>query len=163
MDFTLQLDKGMRELSKNGAFLTAKGDAGVNTMTISWGFVGQMWNKPHFITVVRPQRHTNDVLESGADSFTVSIPFDGQLKEALTVCGTKSGRDMDKGTVVSFTPAKTVASPIVAGCGLYYECKITMVQKLDVNLLPPEAAQRFYKDDFHFMYFGEIMECYTAS
>ena len=162
MDFTLLMDKGMRELSSNGAFLTVMGNAGVNTMTISWGFVGFMWNKPHFITVVRPQRYTKDILDSGADSFTISIPFDGRLKEALSVCGTKSGRDIDKGTVAKFAPAQTVASPVVAECGLYYECKINTSQPLDGNLLMPEIAQKFYKDDFHYMYFGEIVECYTG-
>ena len=162
MDFTLQLEKGMRELSSNGAFLTVTGNAGTNTMTISWGFVGFMWAKPHFITVVRPQRHTKDILDSGANSFTVSIPFDGHLKDALGICGTKSGRDIDKSTVVKFTPARTVASPIVAECGLYYECKINLSQPLDGNLLMPEIAKEFYKDDFHFMYFGEIVECYAG-
>jgi len=163
MDFTLQLEKGMRELSSNGAFLTVKGDAGINTMTISWGFVGYMWNKPHFVTVVRPQRYTKDVLDSGADSFTISIPFDGHLKEALLVCGTKSGRDIDKSKVVKFAPARTTTSPIVAECGLYYECKINMSQPLDNNLLIPEIVQKFYKDDFHFMYFGEIVGCYQGN
>ena len=162
MDFTLQLEKGMQELSSKGAFLTVKGNDGVNTMTISWGFVGFMWNKPQFITVVRPQRYTKQVLDSGADSFTVSIPFDGNLKEQLAVCGTKSGRDIDKSTVVEFVPAKNVASPIVAQCGLYYECKINTSQQLDGNLLLPNIAEKFYKDDFHIMYFGEIVECYTG-
>ena len=162
MDFTLQMGKGMAELSSKGAFLTARGDAGVNTMTISWGFVGFIWHKPHFITVVRPQRYTNDILESNADSFTVSIPFDGQLKEALAICGTQSGRDIDKGKIVKFMPAKAVASPIVDGCGLYYECKINMAQHMDIGLLMPELAQKFYKDDTHIMYFGEIVECYAG-
>ena len=162
MDFTLLLEKGMSDLSSNGAFLTVKGGAGVNTMTISWGFVGFMWNKPQFITVVRPQRYTKDILDSGADCFTISIPFDGHLKEALSVCGTKSGRDIDKGTVVKFAPARAVASPIVTECGLYYECKINMSQQLDGKLLIPEIVQQFYNDDFHYLYFGEIVECYAG-
>ena len=162
MDFTLLMDKGMAELSSKGAFLTARGEAGVNTMTISWGFVGFMWHKPHFITVVRPQRYTKAILDSAADSFTISIPFDGQLKEALSVCGTQSGRDIDKSTVVNFVPARTVASPIVAECGLYYECKIDMAQPMNGSLMTPANVQKFYKDDFHIMYFGEIVECYAG-
>ena len=158
-DFTLLMDKGMRNLSSKGAFLTVKGNDGVNTMTISWGFVGFMWAKPHFITVVRPQRFTEQILRA-ADSFTVSIPFDGQLKEELAVCGTQSGRDIDKSSVVRFIPAKTVASPVVAGCGLYYECKIDLRQQFDGSCMLPEIARQFYKDDFHFMYFGEITDCY---
>jgi len=159
-DFTLQMDKGMRELSTNGAFLTVRGNNGTNTMTISWGFMGFMWNKPHFITVVRPQRYTKQLLDSGADSFTISIPFDGQLREELSVCGTKSGRDMDKGQIVHFAPAKTVASPVVEGCGLYYECVISMAQQFDPRQMPPTVRQ-WYKEDYHFMFFGEIKDCYS--
>jgi flavin reductase (DIM6/NTAB) family NADH-FMN oxidoreductase RutF len=158
-DFTLKMDQGMRELSAHGAFLTAKSAVGVNTMTISWGFVGFVWAKPHFITVVRPQRYTKEILDGGADSFTVSIPFGEALKEELTVCGTKSGRDIDKSTIVRFVPAKAVDSPVVEGCGLYYECKINQVQPLDGALMPPEVA-KFYDGDYHIMYFGELAECY---
>jgi flavin reductase (DIM6/NTAB) family NADH-FMN oxidoreductase RutF len=99
-------------------------------------------------------------LDSGADSFTVSFPFNGHLKEALSVCGIKSGRDIDKGTVVNFIPAKSVASPIVEGCGLYYECRINLSQQVNGINLPQDIIRQFYKDDFHFMYFGEIVECY---
>ena len=160
VDFTWQMDKGMRELSTNGAFLTVHGADGTNTMTISWGFIGFMWDKPHFITVVRPQRYTKRLLDSGADSFTVSIPFDGQLKNELSICGTKSGRDIDKSQIVHFIPAKSVASPVVEGCGLYYECGISMTQQLDPNRMPP-AVRKWYKEDFHFMFFGEIVDCYS--
>ena len=31
---------------------------GVNTMTISWGYIGFSWNKPYFVAMVRPQRYT---------------------------------------------------------------------------------------------------------
>ena len=159
LDFTYNMGKGMGELSSKGAFLTVNGDAGTNTMTISWGFVGFMWGKPHFITVVRPQRYTKQILDSNADSFTISIPFDGKLKEALDICGTKSGRDIDKSKVVEFIPSHSVASPVVAGCDLYYECKISTTQPLDGALLPA-ALQKFYENDFHHLYIGEIVECY---
>ena len=161
-DFTLCMEQGMRELTTNGAFLTAAGKGVTNTMTISWGFVGFMWEKPQFITVVRPQRYTKQILDSGADSFTISIPFDGHLREALSVCGAKSGRDIDKGAVVKFLPGKSVSSPVVDECGLYYECRINLSQQFDGALLPSEIARQFYKDDYHFMYFGEIVDCYTS-
>ena len=160
VDFTYKLEKGMKELSTKGAFLTVEGGGVTNTMTISWGFVGFMWQRPVFITVVRPQRYTKDVFDSGADSFTISVPFDGKLKEELGICGTQSGRDIDKSKVVKFVPAKAVKSAVVDGCDLYYECRIYTVQPLDGGLLPPEIVKKFYEDDFHFLYMGEIVECY---
>ena len=161
-DFTLCMEQGMRELTTNGAFLTVASKGAINTMTISWGFIGFMWGKPQFITVIRPQRYTKQLLDSGADSFTVSIPFDGNLKEALSICGTKSGRDIDKSAIVSFIPGRSVKSPVVEGCGLYYECRINLSQQLDGTLLPLDIKRQNYKDDYHFMCFGEITDCYTC-
>jgi len=160
IDFTYRLEQGMRELTSTGAFLTVKSAEKINTMTVSWGFAGFMWNKPHFITVVRPQRYTNEFFVNGADCFTVSIPFGGALKDELNICGTKSGRDIDKSKVVNFVPGKVLDCPVVEGCGLYYECKINLAQQMEGSLLADAVVKQFYKNDFHFMYFGEIVEIY---
>ncbi|MCL2709111.1 MAG: flavin reductase family protein [Defluviitaleaceae bacterium] len=159
-DFTLALEKGMREFSTHGGFLSVRGPSGPNAMTVSWGFVGFMWNKPQFITVVRPQRYTNELLVAGADSFTVSVPFGGALREELNVCGTESGRSIDKSKIVKFERAKSVECPIVGGCSLYYECKINLAQQMEATLLKQSIVKQFYQNDFHFMYIGEIVECY---
>jgi flavin reductase (DIM6/NTAB) family NADH-FMN oxidoreductase RutF len=157
MDFTCGLESGLKELSAHGAFLTAASDEGVNTMTVSWGFVGFMWQAPHFITVVRPDRFTRRILDR-ADSFTVSVPFGNTLVKELKICGFQSGRDIDKSKVVTFAPARRVTSPVVAGCNLYYECERVTAQPLDGDKLPPNIVKTFYKDDFHIMYFGKIVD-----
>ena len=155
-----KFEVAMQELTKRGAFLTtADIDGKFNTMTISWGFIGFMWNKPQFIAVVRPQRYTKEILDNG-DSFTVSIPLDDSLKEQLAICGTKSGRDILKEEVVKMIPSKSVASPIIDGCHQYCECKIKLVQPINGEALPKEIADGFYKDDFHIMYVGEVIEWY---
>ena len=161
-DFTFMLEQGMRAFSTKGGFLTVKCRDQVNTMTISWGFIGFMWGNPHFIAVVRPQRYTNELLAQGVDCFTVSTPLDGALSEELSICGTKSGRDIDKRKVVTFIPGKAVDCPVVEGCGLYYECKINLAQQMDGSLLADNILKQFYQDDYHFMYIGEIVEIYTA-
>ena len=162
VNFTQNLEKAMQEFSSHGGFLTVKGDKGVNTMTVSWGFIGFMWEKPQFITVVRPQRYTKDILDSNADCFSISIPFGNKLKEELIICGTQSGRDIDKSKVVNFIPPQTISSPVVADCDLYYECRINTTQIIDVKLLPPNIAKTFYDNDFHHYYIGEIVDCYGA-
>jgi len=159
MEFYKNLEDSMKHLTSKGAFLTVKAaDGAVNTMTISWGFIGYMWNKPQFITVVRPQRHTKTLLDSAVD-FTISVPF-GNLVDELKICGTKSGRDIDKAQVVNFIPAKTTASPVVDGCGAYYECKINYKDGFDKAFIPTEVIEKFYKDDYHEVFMGEILECY---
>ena len=159
MKFNENLDKMMEHFSKTGGFLTVK-DAGgrVNTMTISWGFTGIIWSKPHFITVVRPQRFTYDLIKT-AGSFTLSVPFDG-LRDELRICGVESGKDIDKSKVVKFADAKSVESPIVAGCDFYYECKIKYTDKLHGGKMPKSVDEAHYKGDWHDFFIGEIVEAY---
>jgi flavin reductase (DIM6/NTAB) family NADH-FMN oxidoreductase RutF len=150
----------MKRFTEKGGFLTAKAGETVNTMAISWGFIGRMWYKPQFIAVVRPQRHTKPIMDKAAD-FTVSIPFDA-LEEELKICGTQSGRDIDKSKVVTFIPAKSTVSPIIKGCGAYFECKINYIDKFDEAAIPLEIIETHYKTkDFHAIYMGEIVEYYT--
>ena len=159
MNFTENLGSSLKNLTEKGAFLSVKSPEGINTMTIAWGFAGMIWQKPYFIALVRPQRYTKKILEK-ANSFTVSVPEPGAMDEQLKVCGSKSGRDINKAEIVEFAASKSVESPIVKGCKSYYECKISMVQRLDGSLIPEEVKKQFYSDDYHFMYFGEITECY---
>jgi len=158
MEFYKNLEPAMQHLTSKGAFLTVNDGKITNTMTISWGFAGVMWGIPCFMVMVRPQRYTREIIEN-ADSFTVSIPF-GTLSEALNICGTKSGRDINKHNVVRFVPSKTVSSPIVSGCDAYYECKIIYRDKFEGALIPDHFKKQIYTDDFHLFYFGEIVDCY---
>ena len=87
-------EKVIEQLPK-GALLTVKSKDKLNTMTIGWATLGRVWNKPIMTVLVRFSRFTHDII-SDSDSFTVSFSFDGSLKQAIGVCGEKSGRDMDK-------------------------------------------------------------------
>ena len=156
--FYEKLDEMMKYYAKAGGFLTVKSGGEVNTMTVAWGFVGYMWNKPHFICVVRPQRHTFGIIEK-AESFTISVPF-GDMAEELKICGVKSGRDINKAEVVKFVPAKTVESPIVEGCARYFECVVNYKDAFKGELLPEAIRKANYTDDFHHFYIGEIVEVY---
>jgi len=160
MKFYENLDEVMKHLTDKGAFLTVKAaDGAVNTMTISWGFIGYMWYKPQFIVVVRPQRHTKTLLDSAVD-FTVSVPF-GVLVDELKICGTKSGRDINKAEAVNFISAKMTDSPIVDGCAAYYECKINYKDRFDKAFLPKEIIEKVYNAaDYHEVFMGEIVESY---
>lgn len=65
-----------------------------NAMTVSWGQVGVLWNKPIFTVYVRPTRHTYSLLEK-TDIATLSF-FDERVKKTLSYFGRTSGRDEDK-------------------------------------------------------------------
>ncbi|ATW27089.1 flavin reductase family protein [Candidatus Formimonas warabiya] len=162
VDFIKGLEKALEHLPKQGAFLTVKDQDRINTMTIGWGSVGFMWQKPVFMALVRKSRYTYQLIDH-ADSFTVSIPYEKEMKKALTICGTISGRDRDKckEAGISFIPSIAVGSPVIADCRQYYECKIVYKQEMNPEMLMPQIQKAMYADnDYHTLYFGEIVACY---
>lgn len=160
--FTEHLEIGMEFLHTKGAFLTVKSGDKVNTMTISWGNIGFEWNRPIFTVLVRKSRYTYDFMEK-SDNFTVSIPLSVDLKNALAICGSKSGRDIDKFKECNLTleKSKAVETPIIGDCELHYECKIVYKQEMNPVLLSKDIVESSYKtDDYHTIYYGEIVETY---
>ncbi|MEN6411457.1 MAG: flavin reductase family protein [Veillonellales bacterium] len=144
-----------------GAFLTTIGDGKVNTMTIGWGSIGFLWRKPVFTVMVRHSRYTYQLIEK-SNEFTVSIPLK-DMKAALSLCGSKSGRDMDKLAAAGLTtkPGQKLLTPVIADCGLTYECKIIYKQTMSRDNLDDEIQQQCYNDgDYHTLYFGEIVASY---
>lgn len=162
MDFTKNLEKNMEFLHKKGAFLTTKVADETNTMTISWGSIGFIWGKPMFTALIRKSRHTYGLIEK-AGEFTVSIPLNDNMKKELALCGTKSGRDMDKikESNLQLEEGKTVSTPVVKGCGVHFECKVVYKQPMSPNLLDESVDKSSYESkDYHTIYFGEIVDCY---
>ena len=150
-------------LDKNGVFLTVAGEP-ANTMTVGWATIGSSWHKPIVMVLVRPQRHTFSLMEQ-AEDFTVSIPTKNPLKAELAFAGTKSGRDFNKfeGHGLTAVPAQKVKAPIVAECGLHLECRIVHQQMLTGDEMSDDVNDHSYPQrDYHKMYFGEIVACYTT-
>lgn len=153
----------LKQLQK-GAFLTVKEGNKVNTMTIAWGSIGFIWNKPVFTTLVRYSRYTYELIDK-ADNFTVSFPVNNNLKKELAFCGTKSGRDYDKVRECNLTLAGSdkVASPVIDGCSLHIECKIVYKHGMEKeNLCDEIRGSAYANDDYHVMYFGEIIKAYIT-
>jgi len=154
--------KELLEQLQKGAFLTVREGDRVNTMTIAWGSLGFMWAKPVFIAMVRYSRYTHELI-SNAEDFTISLPLKGQLKQELSTCGTKSGRDIDKIKVCNLTlkEGESVKSPVIDECDLHIECKIVYKHELDEKQLSQEVKDRAYpKGDYHVLYYGEILKMY---
>lgn len=150
-------------LSKGRAFLTSGKDA-PNTMTIGWGSIGYMWNRPVFIAVVRPQRHTHGIMLKESE-FTVSIPTKNDLSAALAFAGTASGRDGNKfeGHGITASPSQHVSCPIIKECGLHFECKTRLIQDMTGDRMDESVIARSYPArDFHTIFIGEIVSCYTT-
>lgn len=145
-----------------GAFLTVKEGDKLNTMTIGWGSIGYVWAKPTLMVMVRYSRYTHGLIEKAQD-FSVSVPAMGELKKTLAIVGTKSGRDMDKFQECDITAqqARCIESPVIKECDLIFECRLLFKQAMEPEALDQNIRDKFYSDnDFHIMYYGEILACY---
>ena len=140
-----------------GAFLTVRHGGRDNVMTIGWGTIGVIWGQPIFSVLVRPSRFTFGLLEASGE-FTVSIPLT-DMSKALAVCGSKSGRDIDKFAAAGLQklPGVKIATPVIAGAGLHYECKVVFKQPMNPAPLDSNLNAAFYSNgDYHTLYFGQI-------
>ncbi|TCT15543.1 flavin reductase (DIM6/NTAB) family NADH-FMN oxidoreductase RutF [Natranaerovirga pectinivora] len=158
-----ELSKEALEQLSKGAFLNVKGEDKENTMTIAWGTTGFIWGKPIFVVAVRYSRYTYDLINK-SNEFTVSIPLNGQLKKELGVCGKESGRDKDKFKECNLTPVKgkNVASSMIEECDLHYECKVVYKQAMEPSAVDSAIDEKFYSNNnYHVMFYGEIVGCYT--
>ncbi|OGI05140.1 MAG: flavin reductase [Candidatus Melainabacteria bacterium GWF2_32_7] len=160
-----QLSKEMLDQLMKGAFLTVKDNNGnLNTMTIAWGSLGYMWRRPIFMVMVRYSRYTHKLIEN-TNEFTVSFPLSDQLKKELGVCGTKSGREINKFEVCNLTPEKAqkISTPIIGECDLHLECKIVYKHPLNSQFIMSGEIEEIYgaEKDYHVLYYGEILACYV--
>ncbi|MCE9612807.1 MAG: flavin reductase [Lentisphaerae bacterium] len=129
-----------------------------NTMTVSWGSLGTIWNKPFAQVVVRPSRYTREFLEQ-FPTFTLSA-FPSQHREALKLLGTKSGRDGDKIAESGLTPcaSQSVAAPSFEEASLVIECRKMYWQDMDAtHFIDPAIATNYPRNDYHRIYWGEIL------
>lgn len=159
--FNEELGTALTSMAKGGAFLTVSDGERTNTMTIGWGYVGFQWQMPVFVALVRQSRYTYEILKN-ATEFTVSIPVLGTMKDALRICGTKSGRDINKFQEAALTlkPGTSTSVPVIAGCGTYMECRIVYRQEMDPSQLDATLDATHYAQknhDYHALFFGEIL------
>jgi flavin reductase (DIM6/NTAB) family NADH-FMN oxidoreductase RutF len=144
-------------IGQDWMLITAGNSTAFNTMTASWGGLGELWNKQVAFIFVRPQRYTFEFLER-EDYFTLSF-YDESYRDALTICGTKSGRDTDKVKEAGLTPLPTPYGIAFGEARLIIECR-----KIYGDFFHHEAfvdttiADNIYPQaDFHKMYVGEIV------
>ena len=127
-----------------------------NTMTASWGGLGVLWGKPVATVYIRPQRYTLEFVER-EERFTLSF-FGEEYRKALTLCGTKSGREIDKIKECSFTVETENGAPYFAEAELVLVCRKAYWQDMDpTHFLDPELDAKWYPErDYHRIFIGEI-------
>jgi len=160
---------------KKGVLLTTKADGKVNTMMISWGTLGIEWGRPIFTTFVREHRFTKGQLDKSS-VFTINIPMGEWDKKKITsICGSKSGFDVDKIKEAGLTTVDgvDVDVPAIKELPLTLECKVIYKRMQDKKLMPDDVIEREYPQevpgtfhgsnrDFHTAYYGEIVKAYIV-
>jgi flavin reductase (DIM6/NTAB) family NADH-FMN oxidoreductase RutF len=132
-----------------------------NTMTASWGLLGVLWRKNVGVCFVRDSRYTFDFMNK-AEIYSLSF-FNEAERDALSLLGTKSGRDMDKVTASGLTPVVFETGPGAGGIGFREAVETFVCRKIytdDIKpelFLSPDIAAHYPEKDYHRMYVGEIL------
>ena len=150
-------DNFIKAIADEYMLITAGDENGYNMMTASWGFAGEIWGEDSVIALVRPQRYTLKFLEEH-DYFTLS--FYGDRKDIHKICGSKSGRDIDKTAACGLTPVFSDNSVYFNEARLVLVCKKTYCDKLKPECFIDKDKLKWYNDDYHYMFIGKIEKAY---
>ena len=148
-------------IDQEWALLTSGGKENFNSMTISWGGLGTIWNKPVVTVYVKPIRYTYEFMENN-EYFTLSF-YDENYRKDLGILGSKSGRNLDKIALTKLTPEFLDNATTFKEAKLTIVCKKIYFQDLDINNIDIESVtqeevDRFYKaEPAHRMYIGEVI------
>lgn len=154
---------------KKGILLTTKQNDIVNSMTIGWGTIGIEWGRPMFIAYVRDSRYTRELLDNNPE-FTINCPIGEITGQILSVCGTKSGRDIDKIKELGLHLEEPlhISVPGICELPLTLECKVVYRNNQPVDGIPQQILDRYYPEqngirDHHIAYYGEIVGAYLIT
>lgn len=147
----------VKMIADDWALVTAGDASGYNTMTVSWGGIGELWGKDAAFIFIRPQRHTLRFVEAN-DRFTVSF-FGGAYKKELLFCGRNSGRDVDKAKQTGLVPVFEDDVTYFEQAALVLKCRKMAKYDLSPEGFIDKSVQSNYSSgDYHKMFIAEIEE-----
>ncbi|MCR5834645.1 MAG: flavin reductase family protein [Selenomonadaceae bacterium] len=152
-----------------GIILTSEAEDCVNAMTIGWGALGMEWGVPIFTAYVRTSRFTYELMERTGE-FTICVPYgersDKIVQKTIALCGSESGRDMDKlaKAGVHTVDAEIVRPPAIKEFPLTLECRAMLEQVQPIRDIS-SSFKKFYPETGdnsapHVAYYGQILKAY---
>lgn len=142
-------------IGKEWMLLTAGNGEDCNTMTASWGGLGVLWSQPVSTVYVRPTRHTYGFMER-EEYYSLCFLGDTQ-REALQLCGSRSGRDIDKIAAAGLTLRTDAPAPYFDEARLVIICRKRYAQDISPACFCDPTIEKHYDNDYHRMYIGEIV------
>ncbi len=119
-----------------------------NIITLAWQT--PVSHKPKLVAIsVSPERFSHRLIEK-AEEFIINIPPDNLL-EQVHLCGTVSGRTVDKFSLARLTPVPSsrLKSPLIKECVGHLECKLYKKHELgDHTLFVGEIIGAVVEEDF---------------
>lgn len=150
----------VKMISDDWALVTAFAGGVTNTMTVSWGGIGELWGKDVVFIFIRPQRYTYELLEK-TDMFSMSF-FDGEYKKELAYCGKNSGRNGDKFEATGLKAIELDGVAAVEQAKYNLVCKKLAFQDMNPKGFLDESIENNYNGDYHRIYIGEIVKTYIS-
>lgn len=134
-----------------------------NCMTISWGTLGTVWNKPTVSCYVCASRYTKEFLDAN-EFFSINL-FEGRERRALGKLGSISGRDCDKLAACDLTQTFVDGMPIFKQASIVLLCRKAYAGVLDPNNMADQdtAATLYAEGNVHTMYIGYVEKILASS
>lgn len=151
-------ESAVKMISDDWALLSAGNENGFNTMTVSWGGIGELWGKDVAFIFVRPQRYTKEFIDREG-KMTLSF-FGGEYKKEMGFCGKNSGRDFDKFKETGLTPEFSDGTVYVKEAKHVLILKTLAVTEMTPDsFLDKEIEPSCYPNkDYHIVYIAEIVK-----
>lgn len=149
------------KIGKEWMLITAGDEKSFNTMTASWGGMGALWNKDVAYTFIRPSRYTYEFTQR-EEYFSLCF-FGEEYRDALTLCGRKSGRDCNKVKEADLTPVFIDGVPCFEEARLTLICRKMYAQEMNESCALTEDVTKHYGEGepYHTFYVGEIVKVLT--
>lgn len=146
------------KIGKDWMLVTAGTEEKANTMTASWGALGQMWGKDAAFIVIRESRFTKEFIDREG-KFSLSFPKD-KYRKLMKFLGTVSGRNEDKISESGVEINYYEGVPYVDQADLVLICRVMSATKIKPEEFADEVIdETWYKDkDYHTLYIAEVTD-----
>lgn len=141
--------------AKVALVVTQKPEGGFNLITIEW-FMRTSIQPPMFAISIGESRYSHECLEANR-FFNLVFPT-AEMKPLLTLCGSNSGRDMDKFTVgkVDFIAGKLHKLPVLKDAVTCFECEVVSeVRSGDHTIYIGQVHYSWLNDEVELFYYQE--------
>ena len=135
------------QFHKRTALLTAGGISNYNSLTIGWGTIGVLWQRPVMYVYVKPERYSFKFMEEN-EYFTVSF-YGKKHRKQMGLFGSKSGRDMNKAKEANFHPYEVKGTVTYEEAEETYVLKKIYSHKIQLDKIPEEIQKEYESKIFY--------------